>query len=285
MRAGEPSRTAFGAAVHRAAHQDLEDGSIFRDPLAWRILGLDEAGRADVLERARRRRPYLRLFIAVRHRFAEDALAAAVTRGTRQAVVLGAGLDTFAYRNPHPGLRVFEVDHPATSGWKLDRLADSGIDVPDDVRHVGCDFESEDFLERLLAAGLDPERAVFFLWLGVVPYLSPEAVERTLARIGALPDAEVVFDHAGPQEGVSDEARAMHDALAARVAAAGEPFRATYTRAQMEELLGDCGFDDLEVLGRREILRRWFGIDSSTPGGGQVVRARVGRPGRDGRSS
>lgn len=94
MREGEPSRTAFGAAVHRAVHQDLEHGAVFRDPLAWQILGVDrDATLADPEATAR---PRLRLFIAARHRFAEDALAAAVGRGTRQVVVLGAGLDTFA---------------------------------------------------------------------------------------------------------------------------------------------------------------------------------------------
>jgi methyltransferase (TIGR00027 family) len=274
MRAGRPSHTAYGAAAHRAAHQELEDGSIFRDPLAWRILGLDEAGREGVLDRARERRPYLRLFIAVRHRFAEDSLAAAVARGTRQAVVLGAGLDTFAYRNPHEGLAVFEVDHPETGAWKQQQLSAAGIDVPADVRYVGCDFEEQDFLDRLVASGFDPARPAFFLWLGVVPYLTEAAVRRTLARIGGLADAEVVFDHAGPKEGLTGESRALHDALAARVAAAGEPFRSTYSREQVTDLLAECGFDDVELLGRNEILRRWFGIDSDAPGGGQVVRAR-----------
>ena len=96
MREGEPSRTAFGAAVHRAAHADLDRPVVFEDPLAWRILGVDrEAVLADVPPLSR-----LRFFVAVRHRFAEDVVAEAVARGARQVVVLGAGLDTFAYRQP-----------------------------------------------------------------------------------------------------------------------------------------------------------------------------------------
>src|SRR5271168_750730 len=114
MLAGKPSRTALGAAAHRAAHQVVECGRIFADPLALRILG-DEAENAvrDAEEQPSRRR--MRIFIAARTRFAEDALAAAVARGVRQLVVLGAGLDTYAYRGAmRERLRIFEVDHPST---------------------------------------------------------------------------------------------------------------------------------------------------------------------------
>ena len=149
MRAGEPSRTAFGAAALRAAHQDADEPRIFTDPLARRILGPDR-----LPDRAWEQ-PRLRLFIAVRHRFAEDSLAAAVSRGTRQVVVLGAGLDTFAYRNPDPETRVFEVDHPATGPWKRERLAEAGIEVPPNVGYVAVDFERDSLAERLAAAGFD----------------------------------------------------------------------------------------------------------------------------------
>lgn len=97
MQQGRPSRTALGAAKHRAAHQVLERGFIFSDPLAARILGADAEVAVRDAENDPSRR-VLRLFIAVRTRFAEDALAAAVARGVRQLVVLGAGLDTYAYR-------------------------------------------------------------------------------------------------------------------------------------------------------------------------------------------
>ncbi|HET6167934.1 MAG TPA: class I SAM-dependent methyltransferase, partial [Marmoricola sp.] len=221
MRAGEPSRTAFGAAVHRAAHQDLEDGRIFADPLAWTILGGD---REAILDKVRRDgRPWMRLFIAVRHRFAEDGLAVAVERGTGQVVVLGAGLDTFALRNPYAGVRVFEVDHPATGAWKQERLREAGITVPPDTVFVGCDFEHEDFLDALVAAGFESDRPAYFLWLGVVPYLSFEAVGATLRRIGSLPGAEVVFDYPAPMTGLSRRARKLRDDLHRRVASLGEP--------------------------------------------------------------
>src|ERR1700753_492779 len=126
MNPGQPSRTALAAASYRAAHQLLEGGRIFADPLAAPILGVPAAE----LFREEMRAPAtrgMRLFIAARSRFAEDSLAAAVARGVRQYVLLGAGLDTFAYRNPFDGLRVFEVDYPATQAWKRDRVADAGL--------------------------------------------------------------------------------------------------------------------------------------------------------------
>src|ERR1700761_7725292 len=128
MQTGQPSRTALSAAAHRAAHQVAEAGRIFSDPLALKILGPQADAIVAQMTTDPSRRG-MRLFIAARTRFAEDALAAAVARGVRQLVVLGAGLDTFAYRNPHEAasLVVFEVDHPATQGWKRARLADAGL--------------------------------------------------------------------------------------------------------------------------------------------------------------
>src|SRR5580658_4980794 len=114
MQRGQPSRTALSAAAHRAAHQVLEQGRFFYDPLALRILGPDAMAMVREAAEVPSRRS-MRIFIAVRTRFAEDALAAAVARGARQLVVLGAGLDTYAYRSPFgKRLRIFEVDHPAT---------------------------------------------------------------------------------------------------------------------------------------------------------------------------
>src|SRR3954447_13869493 len=138
METGQPSRTAYSAARYRAAHQLLERGAIFKDPFAVRILGAPEE---ELLADAPRRA--MRLFIAARHRFADDALAAAVRRGVQRVVVLGAGLDTIAYRNEFDGVHVIEVDHPATQEWKRQRLATAGIEMPPTVTYAGVDFEKE----------------------------------------------------------------------------------------------------------------------------------------------
>ena len=272
MREGEPSRTAFGAAIHRAAHAELDRPVLFKDPLAWRILGVDrDEVLAEVPPRSR-----LRLFVAVRHRFAEDVVAVAVARGVRQVVVLGAGLDTFAYRPLHLGVRVFEVDFPATGAWKRERLAEAGIDVPDSVTYVGVDFEHDDLMGRLVESGFDASSPAEFMWLGVVPYLTREAVATTLRAIASVPGAEVVLDHAaqgGPTPG--DEESAGSVELAQRVAALGEPFTARWAQGEMPELLSSLGFDDVEDLGRPEIRSRYLGLEPGPPGGGaHVVRAR-----------
>jgi methyltransferase (TIGR00027 family) len=164
MQETEPSRTALGAAAYRAFHQFLDDGRIFADPLALRILG----AYGMVLKVQAKTHPRLvqahrgmRLFVAARSAVAEAQLAAGVeSRGVTQMVVLGAGLDTFAYRNPFEGqLRVFEVDHPATQAWKRRRLAQSRIRVPPSLTFTPVDFEKDQLLDALTACGFDPRGA------------------------------------------------------------------------------------------------------------------------------
>ena len=181
MKPNEPSRTALIPARQRAAHQVLDHGSILSDPFAMKILGEDEK---DVLQFANAH-PLAsigRLITAARSRIAEDALSGAVESGIRQIVILGAGLDTFALRNPHGALqiRIYEVDHPATQVWKLERLAEAQIAPPPGLIFVPVDFERDDVGEKLLAAGFEQNSPAFFIWLGVVPYLTEDAIGRTL---------------------------------------------------------------------------------------------------------
>ncbi|WP_158812700.1 SAM-dependent methyltransferase [Methylocapsa sp. S129] len=279
MQSGQASRTALGAAGHRAAHQVLEQGRIFADPLALRILGADAEEALAEAEREPARRG-LRLFIAVRTRFAEDALAAAIARGASQLVVLGAGLDTYAYRaDPGGRLRVFEVDHPATQAWKRERLASAGIAVPDALTFAPVDFEREGLAEGLAAAGFDPARRSFFTWLGVTPYLTEQAVFATLGFIAGLPGGgEVVFDYVNPPDTIEQpERRAFHEALAARVAAAGEAFRSSFDTQALGARLKTLGFREIEDLGAVEIAARYFpGHASPASGGGpHILRAAV----------
>jgi methyltransferase (TIGR00027 family) len=277
MLEGQASRTALGAAGHRAAHQVLERGFIFADPLALRILGPDADEAVKEAEQEPRRRG-LRLFIAVRTRFAEDALAAAVAKGATQLVVLGAGLDTYAYRSAlGESLKIFEVDHPATQAWKRERLAAAAIAVPSALSFAPVDFEREALADGLAAAGFDPARQTFFTWLGVVPYLTEEAVFATLRFIAGLPGgAHVVFDYTNPTASIIDpERRALHEALAARVAAAGEVFRAEFDTATLHERLRAVGFGEIEDLGPREIAERYFPTRPrpTSETGGHVLRA------------
>jgi methyltransferase (TIGR00027 family) len=277
MQSGQASRTALGAAGHRAAHQVLEQGRIFADPLALRILGADADEAIGEANREPRRRG-LRLFIAVRTRFAEDALAAAIARGVSQLVVLGAGLDTYAYRADLDGaLRVLEVDHPATQAWKRERLASAGIAIPPALTFAPVDFEHGSLADGLAAAGFDPAQRSFFTWLGVTPYLTEQAIFPTLGYIAGLPGgAEVAFDYSNPPEAIDDpERRAAHEELAARVAAAGEAFRCYLETPTLAARLGGLGFREIEDLGPAEIAARYF-PGRATPAartGGHVLRA------------
>jgi methyltransferase (TIGR00027 family) len=277
MRAGQPSQTARGAAAYRAIHQTFEGGVIFADPFAVRIV--DEEARATLDEVAAdpALRP-MRLFIAARSRFSEDALAHCVARGVRQVVVLGAGLDTFSLRNPfaEQGVRVFEVDHPATQAWKRERLAQAGLALPASLTFAPVDFERENLAEGLTKAGFDRTRPAFFQWLGVVPYLTREAVSATLDVIAGISASAVVFDYTEPFENHSPERRANLMATAERAAARGEPWLSFFNPTELAALLRDKGFTDIEDLGHAEMIGRFSpalaeGLRSGP--GGHVVRA------------
>jgi methyltransferase (TIGR00027 family) len=281
MKTGQPSRTALAAAAHRAAHQVLEGSSIFFDPMAVPILG-DEAATLghDASEHPSRRA--MRAFIAARSRFAEDALGEAYARGVRQLVILGAGLDTFAYRNPHAELRVFEVDHPATQAWKRQRLAEARIEVPGSLTFAPMDFQRDTLAERLASAGLDPGRPAFFSWLGVVPYLTEEAAFATLAAIGARSSGtQVVFDYADPPSTLPESSREAHRLRAARVAELGEPWICYFEPGVLKSRLVELGFSEVQDLGPPQIARRYFSkrAHASIPEqGGHIVLAGNGAP-------
>ena len=260
MQDGLPSQTARGAAAYRAVHQTLDGGSIFRDPFALRILDDETRAGLDGIAADESLRP-MRLLIAARSRFSEDMLSAAVTRGIRQVVVLGAGLDTFALRNPHAGvgLRVFEVDYPATQIWKRERLKDAGIEIPPSLIFAPVDFERQGLAEGLAAAGFNFNSPAFFQWLGVVPYLTRDAITATLAFIIKIPDSEVVFDYAEPFENYRPERRASIMAVAARAAARGEPWLSLFDPGEMAGLLRAKGFAAIEDLGLGAIADRFYG--------------------------
>ncbi len=280
MLSNQPSLTARGAAAHRAAHQTLEGGRVFTDPFACVILGEEPRAIAEREAAEPQRRP-MRLFVTARTRFAEDALSVAVTaRGVRQVIVLGAGLDTFALRNPHAhlGLRVFEVDHSATQAWKRERLAEAGLRIPDSLTFVSVDFEREKLSEALRAAGFCFEQPGFFLWLGVVPYLTRDAIFATLRFVAGLSNSEVAFDYSEPPDNYPPERRVFYDRAAKRVATLGEPWLSHFDPAELGDELERLGFGELEDLSLSEMVVRYFGEEENmgTRGGGgpHVIRAR-----------
>jgi methyltransferase (TIGR00027 family) len=257
---GRASRTAQGTANLRAAHQLVDDPRIFDDPLALRIIG----PRWEAAVRARAGQGPMaafRPFAAVRSRYAEDELGRAVERGIRQYVVLGAGLDTFAYRSPYPGarLRVFEVDHPATQAWKRDRLHEAGIAIPASLTFAAIDFEKLTLGAGLQQAGFNASEPAFFSMLGVVIYLTRDAVMDTLKFVTSLPPGtEIVFDYAIPPSALSESDRATHDDAARRVASGGEPWLTYLEPPTLTRELTALGFTRVEDLGPDEIHERFF---------------------------
>jgi len=278
VQTGQPSHTARGAAAYRALHQTLEGGAIFRDPFAASILDDETLARLDEIAADPAQRP-MRLFIAARSRFSEDTLAACVARGVRQVVVLGAGLDTFSLRNPFgaSGVRVFEVDYPATQDWKRERLQQGGLVVPSSLTFAPVDFERQSLAEGLAAVGFKADRPAFFQWLGVVPYLTREAVAATLDFIAQVPESEIVFDYAEPLENYPAGRRAHMMATAARAAALGEPWLSLFDPADLSAMLRAHGFAEIEDLGLAEISDRFYGalkLGITIGPGPHMVRAR-----------
>ncbi len=277
MEAGRASTTAFRVAQRRAVHQVLDQPPVLDDPVAVPLLGAQF-----VFDPKREMHPVARAFrayMAARSRFAEDQLALATAQGVSQYVLLGAGLDTFAYRNPFPQLRVFEVDFPSTQAWKRTLLAEAGIAPPANVRYVPLDFERKALAEGLEEGGVDFAQPAFFGWLGVAPYLTLEAFRATLETIARLPAGSgVVFDFAFAPETLKLTQRLAFHWLAARVARAGEPFRLFFTPQTLELELRAAGFSCIELRGSEQLNALYFttradGLQLATPGLGMMATA------------
>jgi methyltransferase (TIGR00027 family) len=255
-----PSRTALRVAMRRAAHQIFDDPKVFEDPLALQVLGpqMLECVREES-QPSTRFSMAMRSFMAVRSRYAEDQLAQAVARGVKQYVVLGAGLDTFAYRNPYAGLRVFEVDYPATQEWKRQCLTERKIVIPQSVIFASVDFERQSLVDGLRESGLAVSEPAFFSWLGVTMYLARQTVSATFRFIASCGSGGgVAFDYAVPRESLSWTSRLALDALSGRVSASGEPFRSFFSPADLRRELEQAGFRGIEDLGASELNARYF---------------------------
>jgi methyltransferase (TIGR00027 family) len=260
----QPSRTAQLVAIRRAAHQLLDRPKVFDDPLALSIIGRESSS---VLQAGQHQSEdsqeslHLRAFYVARGRYVEHELAFAFERGVRQYVILGAGLDTFAYRNPYPegALRIFEVDHPTTQAWKQARLQEAGIPLPVDLTFAPIDFEGQSLAEGLLDAGYDPSQSAFFSWLGVTMYLTTEGVMTTLRFIASAPAGSgVVFDYTVFPSLLDPDQRLIFDALAKRVDWVREPWQMFFHPAELKKDLLAMGFGHVEDIGPEEINARYF---------------------------
>jgi methyltransferase (TIGR00027 family) len=265
------SRTALRVAMRRATHQVLDHPLVLEDPFAIRILPPDasaEIGRAP----EREGHPFaraMRAFMAVRSRFAEDEFANAVKRGVKQYIALGAGLDTFAWRNPYcdSGVRIFEVDHPATQAWKRELIAKANL--PENAAtYVPVDFERQSLADCLRAAGFRSDTPAFFSWLGVVPYLTLDAFRNTLRFFGDMAAGSgVVFDYALPRGAVDEDRLAAFDELSTRVASIGEPFRLFFLPDELASEFQAINWRVSAQLDAMAIRQRFFANRADAPAG------------------
>lgn len=258
----EPSRTAYRAALQRAAHQLLEQPIVFKDPLALKMLGPEKirelATSLDVYRKPSSK--FLRASLVARSRLAEDELSRAYARGIRQYVILGAGLDSFAYRNPFSELHTYEIDHPDTQAWKKEHLKGSGIVIPPSVTFVDVDFERKSLVAALHRSQFRFDEPAFVSWLGVTMYLTPEAVSNTLAIIAQqfYQGSEIVFDYSLPADELTDKQREMRITLSQRVQKMGEPWISHFNTAELSAQMYQIGYKKLLVFTPEQINNRYF---------------------------
>ena len=284
MEEGRPSTTAMIAAMIRAAHLLWDDvPAIVQDPLALGLSGVESPGALQATLRARQAEPYNYASVLVRQRYAEDALATAVQRGVGQYVILGAGLDSFAYRRPDLAtlLRVFEVDHPATQQWKRVRLRALGVPLPSNLTFIPLDFERHTLANGLLAGGHRPEWPTFVSWLGVTHYLTEEAVFTTLRSVASLaPGSEIVLQYFLPEALFDDDHRRLLALWKARRAAVGEPVLSQFEPTTLATRMQEFGFTQVWDVGPEALDARYFagrtdGLRASPHA--HLMQAHVGR--------
>lgn len=258
------SLSAEAVAVLRAAHQRLDDPVIHDDPLAFRIIGTEgrkwlegnPAAQEIMWVRATRK------MLAARTRLSEEELLRFVERGASQYVVLGAGLDTSAYRLSAVAdrLTMFEVDEPATQAWKLERLREAGIPIPGNLRFVPVDFNEHTLEAALSAAGFDRAAPAYFSWLGVTYYLPLDSVLETLRFVATHEAAsEVIFDIALEEAAVRPEAVDHHRYFRRSMEKTAEPWQTWLDPQAFRGTLLDLGFTAVEPIDSNDVMHRYIG--------------------------
>ena len=281
----QPSQTALTAAAARAAHLIVDhEPVIFADELAAPLLG-EQAGEFISYHRAHGTHLVLscaRAQVLCRSRFTEDHLAACVRSGITQYVILGAGLDSTAYRSGPGPARVFEADHPATQRWKRAHLAAAGITVPDTVSFAAVDFERDSLAGCLVQAGFDPSRPALVSWLGVTMYLTSAAISQTLAEIGGFaPGTQLITDYVLPAALRDETGRGYAELVAPAAAERGEPWLTFLAPDDMSALLARHGFGPAEHVRQRDSVPAalWDRTDSLRPADlSLLARATIPRP-------
>jgi methyltransferase (TIGR00027 family) len=264
MEEKKPSRTALNVAIARALHQLYDDDpKIFADPLGVRLTEEADPNLFAALRESHDTpmQRFTRGGNVMRSRFAEDELARAVSSGVQQYVLLGAGLDTFAFRQPPfaRDLRIFEVDHPATQAWKRELLAGMDLLDPPNLRWAPVDFERQTLLKGLAAAGFDPTLSSYVSWLGGTGYLTRSAIDTTLRVVAALPPpSSITLSFVLPDDALSGLDLETAKAVARRVTESGEPYLSRFYPDDFRMYLRELGFSRVFHLAPAEAAMRYF---------------------------
>jgi methyltransferase (TIGR00027 family) len=220
--------------------------------------------------------------VVTRSRYLEDEVDEAVRRSISQYVILGAGLDSFAYRRPElaKALHIFEVDHPATQAWKRARLRAAAIELPANLSLVAIDFERDSLIDNLRMSGYRTDAPGLFSWLGVTMYLSTDAIFGTLRAVAALaPATEIIFEYNVPKDLVDEETQKILAAVMTAAHARGEPQGTFFEPAKLAEQVRKIGFAEVSDFGPDEAEARYFNdrTDALRPLAlNHYMRARVG---------
>jgi methyltransferase (TIGR00027 family) len=273
---GRPSRTAFMTALQRGYHDACAaEPKILNDNLALDLAGVSSAeakvfidnliktfeGLSD-FETANTFMHRINCAVCMRSRVVEEKLLLAQKRNTKQLVILGAGLDSTAYRrfDLTKGLQIFEVDHPSTQIWKRQKLEQANIKIPENLKFVAFDFEKQTLSEAFNAGHIRTDRVTFFTWLGVQMYLTDQAVRATLKVLGRYPiGSELIMDFISPsyvlEGGISEKSV---DYLQKVVTDMGEPVKSKYYEHDLKNILQESGFSNVNFLSAKWLVDNYL---------------------------
>ena len=258
-----PGYTATLAAVGRAVHTASDKPKLLEDHLALGLAG--DAGAALLAELTKQlpgdSRDTFGLLFAMRARFVEDAVDAAIQDGIAQYVILGAGLDSFAYRRGDLRLRlkIFEVDRAGAQAWKRRRLGEMGVAMPSSVSFVPLDHEADDLRAALMKAGIDFSAPAIVSAMALSQYLAQPAIETLLSLAGSFPaGSRLVMTYVVPASELTELEAEGLKWTRSQAEARGELFLSMFRPDQIDALIRRSGFRRVEHLGPRELHARFL---------------------------
>lgn len=269
MEQNQRSRTAEAAAAARAYHTLHDNPIVFEDPFAiqltsrtWRLICSSRILGWFLMRKILGALRPVGVQVLARSRYAEDQLEKAIREGIDQYVLVGAGLDSFAWRRQDLAkrLKIYELDHPGSQDSKRNRLAQLNISLPKNLEFIPIDFENESISNALDKSSYSRQRRTFFSWLGTTPYLSRVAIFHTLESIlsCAAPGSEIVFDYGIDKEFVDSGDLLILEKLERFAARRSEPLISRFDPKTFPQEVCNLGFDLVENLSPKEQEERYF---------------------------